>query len=86
MTSTTERTTALHLTRVVICILGSAAMVLSSPAAEALGIVSLIGWLWMPNLIKWELQLLDKYRPYTSSELEALEYRAKREEYNSWFK
>lgn len=86
MTTTSERHAALHITRVVICILGSLAMMLESPLGTALGIVSLIAWLWMPNLIAWELRMIDKHHVYSSSELEAIEYKAKREEYNSWFR
>jgi hypothetical protein len=62
MISSTERTAAIHATRVVIFILGVISILSKSPVSEACAIISLACWLWQAQLVHWELKLIDKWR------------------------
>lgn len=62
MISSTERTAAIHATRVVIFILGVISILSSSPVSEACAIISLACWLWQAQLVHLELRLVEKWR------------------------
>lgn len=61
MTTPKQKANALEITRVVIFIVGALAIMLENPIGAILGIVSLAMWLWMPRLIAFELNLINKY-------------------------
>lgn len=62
MITSSERTAAVHTTRVVIFILGVISILSASPVSEACAIISLGMWLWQAQLVHWELKLIDKWR------------------------
>jgi len=64
MTTSSDKIHALHVTRVLIFIMGTIAALSSSPLSTILAISSLAAWLWMPQLVQLELSLLNKWRKY----------------------
>lgn len=62
MTTQRERTTAIHITRVLIFILSSLAILLDKPVGDILGILALAIWLWSPTIISFELKVLNYFK------------------------
>lgn len=62
MSTQQQRVTAFQVTRVLIFIFGSLAIYLDEPIGDILGVISLAMWLWMPKLIQFELNVVDKFK------------------------
>lgn len=61
MVTQVQRNAAIHITRVIIFILGVISILTDSPVSEGCAIISLALWLWQPQLVRIELKLLEKY-------------------------
>ena len=64
MTTPRQRVTAIHLNRFIIWVLVVLGAVLDSPFTfgDVLSIGAATIWLWLPQLARLELKLLDKWR------------------------
>ena len=61
MTTYTQKVRILHITRILIFILGSLSILIDTLCGDILGVLSLFVWLWMPKVAAWELKLLEKW-------------------------
>jgi hypothetical protein len=64
MTTPRERVTAININRFLIWLLVVISAVLNNPftVSDVVSIVAATIWLWLPQLIRLELKLLDKWR------------------------
>ena len=62
MTTQRQKTAAIHFTRLIIWLLVVVSCILDSPftVSDILTIIGATIWLWLPNLVKLELQLVDR--------------------------
>lgn len=59
MSTTKQKVIVMHFTRFLIFTLGSLAILLDRPVGDALGVLSLMLWLWLPTFVNFELKLLE---------------------------
>lgn len=60
MTTQREKYFSLHVTRIVIFLMGCVSVFSNEPLSQVLAVISLAAWLWLPSLVAVELSILDK--------------------------
>ena len=64
MVTARERSVVMSVTRVIIFVCGMLSIWTETPVSNIFASISLTAWIYMPNLIAYELKLVDKYKSW----------------------